>query len=51
MEKKNICKRVDYDFLVSVLSQTSNYVELHCKIQTYIREKKNLRSDLRKRAN
>ncbi|EJV75612.1 hypothetical protein IG3_05402 [Bacillus cereus HuA2-1] len=51
MKKKNICKRVDYDFFVSVLSQANNYVELHSKLQTYIQQNKNLKSSLRKRAN
>lgn len=51
MKKKNICKQVDYDFLVSVLSQTSDYVELHSKLKTYIRQNKNSKSNLTKRAN
>lgn len=51
MKKNNVCKQVDYDFLVRVLSQTGNYVELHSKLQTYIKENKNFKSNIRQKAN
>lgn len=51
MKKKNICKQVDYNFLVSVLSQTSDYVGLHNKLKTYIQKNKSSKPILRKRAN
>lgn len=46
MKKKNLCKQVDYDFLVKVLSQTGNYIELHSKLQTYIKENRNFKSNI-----
>lgn len=51
MKKKNLCKQVDYDFLVKVLSQTSNYVELHSKLQAYIKENRKFKSNIRQKAN
>ncbi|MEK4614234.1 MULTISPECIES: hypothetical protein [Bacillus] len=51
MKKKNLCKQVDYDFLVKVLSQTGNYIELHSKLQTYIKENRNFKSNIGQKVN